>query len=635
MTRRPDSMRTVLIVLLVIYAVIVVKNAWISDDAYITFRTIENFVHGYGLTWNVDERVQTYTHPLWLFVLTIFYIPFRQIYPIAMIVSLLCSVGAVSWMAFKILRPAAMAAVGVLVLTLSDAFIDYSTSGLENPLSFLLLVIFFYIFFEREIGIRSLFYLALTVSLVLINRMDVILLCFPALVYAFWKIRSRKAFVALAAGLSPFVLWELFSLFYYGFPFPNTAYAKLGMGIDSYTLMRQGWYYIRNSLKIDYLTVLVILAGLILPFIVRRKRTIPAALGILLTILYIIKIGGDFMSGRLLAAPLLVAVIILGRHISAFRLRSLRFIAAAVLVAGLTTSHSPAYGGGETAEMHSQAYLYQNTVDERLWWYPQTGLLHYRSADTTWPAPGWRESGGVSAPSPMTVEINGEVGMDGYGYGPDKHIIDPMGLADPLLARLPVRPHVRYKPGHYYRPTPAGYEQSVREGRDAIADSNLAVYYGKLRHIITGPLFNWDRIKDIIDFNLGRYDKYKRSYIDHYIVNASLRDFTEPKKQGTMWNYPTNIIFDSVGVLVYLEDVYHSDSLEISRDNNDSLRAVYMLGDTAVAEQIIAPYSIPEGGLSTSIVTVPAEAARRGFDRIRFLPIPGDGMYSIGHIRMF
>ncbi len=633
MTRRFDTTRTVLVILLVAYAVIIVRNAWISDDAYITFRTIENFIHGYGLTWNVDERVQTYTHPLWLFVLTIFYIPFRQIYPVAMVISLLCSIGAVALMAFKLIRPAAAAAVAVLILALSDAFVDYSTSGLENPLSFLLLVLFLYLFFERKAGVKSLFYLALTASLILINRMDVVLLCLPALAYAFWKIRGRRAFYALAAGFAPFVLWELFSLFYYGFPFPNTAYAKLGMGIDSYTLMRQGWYYIRNSLNIDYLTVLVILAAIIIPFFARKRKTVPVALGIMLTIVYIIKIGGDFMSGRMLAAPLLVAVIVIGRHISTLKMRNLGLIAAAVLIAGLTTSHSPAYGGGETADMHGRAYLYQNTVDERLWWYPRSGLMHVITGKIPWPGDGWADFPQDTADG-RTVKVKGEIGTRGFIAGPSMHIIDPLGLADPLLARLPVRPHVRYKPGHYFRRPPAGYERSILQGRDVIVDSNLAVYYGALRHIITGPLFDWSRIKDIFAFNLGRYDNYKQAYVEHYIINASIVDFEEPKKPGTIWNHPTNIILDSGGVLIYLENIYHSDSMEISRDNNDPLRAVYMLGDSTVAEQIVPPHLIPEGGLSTSVIAVPAEAARSGFDRIRFFPIPGDGMYSIGHIRM-
>jgi arabinofuranosyltransferase len=45
-------------------------RAWLCDDAYITFRTVDNFIHGYGLTWNVAERVQAYTHPLWMLLLS-------------------------------------------------------------------------------------------------------------------------------------------------------------------------------------------------------------------------------------------------------------------------------------------------------------------------------------------------------------------------------------------------------------------------------------------------------------------------------------------------------------------------------------------------------------------------------------
>jgi hypothetical protein len=51
--------KLVLGVLLAAFAALVVRNAWLSDDAYITFRTVDNFIHGYGLTWNVAERVQS------------------------------------------------------------------------------------------------------------------------------------------------------------------------------------------------------------------------------------------------------------------------------------------------------------------------------------------------------------------------------------------------------------------------------------------------------------------------------------------------------------------------------------------------------------------------------------------------
>ena len=66
----PAIARWVAVPLLITYLVLVVSNAWLSDDAYITFRTVDNVVNGYGLTWNVVERVQAYTHPLWMLLLS-------------------------------------------------------------------------------------------------------------------------------------------------------------------------------------------------------------------------------------------------------------------------------------------------------------------------------------------------------------------------------------------------------------------------------------------------------------------------------------------------------------------------------------------------------------------------------------
>jgi arabinofuranosyltransferase len=41
---------------LLIYASMILRNAWLCDDAYISLRTVDNFVNGFGLTWNVAER---------------------------------------------------------------------------------------------------------------------------------------------------------------------------------------------------------------------------------------------------------------------------------------------------------------------------------------------------------------------------------------------------------------------------------------------------------------------------------------------------------------------------------------------------------------------------------------------------
>ena len=53
----------VLAVLILCYGLVLLRTGWLSDDAYITFRTIDNFENGHGLTWNVSERVEVFTHP--------------------------------------------------------------------------------------------------------------------------------------------------------------------------------------------------------------------------------------------------------------------------------------------------------------------------------------------------------------------------------------------------------------------------------------------------------------------------------------------------------------------------------------------------------------------------------------------
>ena len=42
--------------LLAIFFTLLVRSAWVCDDAYITFRVIDNLWNGYGLRWNVVDR---------------------------------------------------------------------------------------------------------------------------------------------------------------------------------------------------------------------------------------------------------------------------------------------------------------------------------------------------------------------------------------------------------------------------------------------------------------------------------------------------------------------------------------------------------------------------------------------------
>src|SRR4051812_14901796 len=131
------------------------------------------------------------------------------------------------------------------------------------------------------------------------NRMDLMWLFLPALVQLTiaekrWRLRPARG----GGGLAPFLLLEAFSILFFGFAFPNSAYAKLTTGVPWRQLMVQGEYYLLNSLAWDPVTLfgIAVLVGFVL--IVKRddRRLLMVSLGIVLYLSYTVKIGGDYMS---------------------------------------------------------------------------------------------------------------------------------------------------------------------------------------------------------------------------------------------------------------------------------------------------------------------------------------------------
>ena len=79
--------RLVHVFLVAIFTYVFLANAWLGDDAYITFRVVWNVVHGYGPVFNPGERVQAYTHPLWMLVMTAAHAVTRDFFFTAQVVS--------------------------------------------------------------------------------------------------------------------------------------------------------------------------------------------------------------------------------------------------------------------------------------------------------------------------------------------------------------------------------------------------------------------------------------------------------------------------------------------------------------------------------------------------------------------
>ncbi len=492
--------KSLLVFPLAFFLFVIVKDAWLSDDCYITFRVIDNFLRGYGLTWNTDERVQAFTNPLWMFCLSLISYFTHEIYFSSLVLSITLSLTAVVIFTFYLAKSPLLAGLGIMALAASKSFVDYSTSGLENPLTYLLIVLFMLTFYSGQDKKHYVFRLALIASLAAFNRMDTILFFIPVLAVVLYKFPGWRSVRSLLLGFLPFLFWEAFSLWYYGFLFPNTAYAKLDTGIASSQLLLQGIGYFISSFSFDPILFVVIAASIFLIFVQREWKSLPFIIGMGLYLFYTLKIGGDFMAGRFFAEPYLIAIILLARTpFPSLALKSNWLIAfTAITIFALFAPNSRWYAINNSPFLETRG-----VADERASLLLQTGILNFQR-DIFWPNSPWGARALQAKQAHKRVVVFPGIGIYGFMAGPTIHIVDPIGLPDPLLARLPVLPGWRI--GLFGRAIPKGYLETLESGKNVIQNRDLALYYSKLRYITRGPLFDFQRLIEIWKFNTGAYN---------------------------------------------------------------------------------------------------------------------------------
>jgi len=483
-------------VLLLVVALVVLRLGWMSDDAYISFRSVWNLVHGYGLTWNTDERVQAFTHPLWLFLIAAAHALTDEMYLTAMAVSVACSLLAV-WVVLRRLTDSNPAAVAFVALLLgAQALLDFTTSGLENPLSFLLVALFCAQWLNHPAGHRPLFGLMLTGCGLALNRLDLALMVAPALAIELWQQRSRRALGLAVVALLPLLAWELFSLLFYGFPFPNTYYAKLNTGIPKAEYLGQGVVYLLDVATRDPGTMAILVLALLAPFAPGASRArLPLALGLLAYLAYVVNAGGDFMQGRFVSVPAFLAAILLSSDSGGARWadQDRVWLAVAAVLLLSATRLIP-------FEAADPPIRPNGVADERRYYFAQTGLVYhqrYRQVpfNHAWGMTGKRMRG---APS-QSVQVFNAIGFSGFAAGPDIHIVDQHALSDAFLARLPsTRP---WRIGHFVRELPPGYLDSVASGRNQLVDPAQRALYDDLQKVIRGPLLAPGRLAAIWRLN--------------------------------------------------------------------------------------------------------------------------------------
>jgi arabinofuranosyltransferase len=499
--------RKLILPLVLIFIILLIQISWTGDDAFITLRTVDNFVHGYGLRWNVDERVQVFTHPLWMFLLTAVYPLVRD--PYLTLLGLSITVSTITFFLFLVLVPRSNFSLVLagMILLFSKAFIDYSTSGLENPATHLLLLGFCIAALSaRPIDGKRIFILSLLAGLLMLNRMDAILFVLPMLAVVLWQNRSRRTLALFIAGMSPFLLWEAFSLIYYGFLFPNSYYAKLHSGVPASALMSQGLLYFLNSLSLNPITLVIIFTALGLAFNGKEAPERWLALGVGLYLGYIVCIGGDFMSGRFFTAPLVVSAILLIRRVESSTPLGKWTWVTLVFVLGWVLAPVKSYD-------HPITTLDSTTSisDEMFWYHPYTNLS-FLLREKSMPDHPWERRGKMLSENGTRVSVEGGIGILGLFAGPKVHIIDYLALADPLLARLPIANPRDWSIGHFARALPEGYRETFESGENRIRDPALAEYYRQLRLITSGPIWSAERWRAIWMMNTGRFNDLLAEY---------------------------------------------------------------------------------------------------------------------------
>ncbi len=295
------------------------STQFLQDDSYITYRYARNIVRGHGPVFNIGERVEGYTNFLWMMLLAalgIVGVPFSALIPLSQVLGVICGIGVLV-IFFLLLRrfstgPQHLTPLAVFLLSANGSFAYWCVSGMESGLFSLLVAAAGYVYLtaESETGrspVPRLVAASLLLGLSALTRPEGAL--FLALVVFHFLVRRlrRRGMQArsqlLRHGLAlviPFTLMVaplyIWRLVYYGYPFPNTFYAKTGL---SSSYLKSGIEYLVSFYKAYGFWGL----GLLLPALaaIRYRRRAPlevlsfALLVIVVHALYTVLVGGDVL----------------------------------------------------------------------------------------------------------------------------------------------------------------------------------------------------------------------------------------------------------------------------------------------------------------------------------------------------
>lgn len=277
-----------------------VTDGWVVDDAFISFRYVENWVGGAGLTFNEGERVEGYTNFSWVLILAALRRIGLPLVATAQALGVLLSLGAVLLL-FRLgvaqLGPR-LGAVPALLYAVNHSLMTWSFGGLEVPLFLFLLVAGTYVLFVR----RSPWAICLFAAMALTRPEGYLFALIAAPFASTWGRGETGLRRWLPFGVAALLLGAhlTFKLVYYGSLLPNTFYAKVGFDLRQ---LPRGLTYLGAALT----SYGILIPASVLLLFERRRRGWRRFLLLALASYgaYVVYAGGDPLPGFRLALPLL------------------------------------------------------------------------------------------------------------------------------------------------------------------------------------------------------------------------------------------------------------------------------------------------------------------------------------------
>lgn len=313
------------LLMLTAYYKLTMEASFIQDDAFTSLRYVQNFVEGNGLVFNIGERVEGYTNFLWVLLLSAVSLLAHALnlnLDLPSAAQLLSSLSGIPvlvltyLLAKKILSKnftseiistfLALSAPAMVLFT--TPFIYWSVSGMETPLfvSLTLLSVYYFLDFELP-GKRNAFVIVSILNSFLRPEgmfFFVLLISFKYIVTVlaadeFKLVKKLKAGfdsslkTSLIIYAVPILAYIAFRLLYYGYPFPNTFYAKTEFTTE---FLERGWLYYLGFVE-EYLVFGVFYVPVLIQLL-RYKTSHNENVLIGVALVYtcaIVLIGGDVL----------------------------------------------------------------------------------------------------------------------------------------------------------------------------------------------------------------------------------------------------------------------------------------------------------------------------------------------------